>query len=541
MVNRDAAIQPRSKNVTVIPQRTALSYSPLRTANKRRVAAYARVSTDSDEQFTSYEAQIDYYTRYIQQREDWEFVKVYADEGLSGVSTLHRPQFNTMIKDALEGKIDLIITKSVSRFARNTVDSLVYVRKLKENGTEIFFEKENIWTLDSKGELLITIMSSIAQEESRSISENVTWGQRKRFADGKMIMSYNRFLGYEKGEGDAPVINEKQAAAVRWIYRLFLEGKTTTGIGKILTEAGIPTPAGKKEWQASTILSILTNEKYKGDALLQKTYTVDFLTKKKKSNEGEIPQYYVKNSHPAIVRPIEFDLVQEEIERRKLLGRSYSGSDPFTSRLFCADCGCLYGKKTWHSNDPYKHKVHRCNNKFRAKTRCETPTLDEQVIIDRFLKAYNLLMGNRESVIEDCKLMRSMLGDCTEFDAQIASMKEELEVVVGLIQGLIKENAQNQIDQNVYTERYNGLVVRAEKIENRMQVLMNEKEKRQRRDREIEIFVELLDSRPLLLESWDVFTWNVLLNKAIIHRNGDIEFVFRNKTTITISTKAEAT
>ena len=216
-----------AKAVTIIPAtKDKFTALPTSSIQKRRVAAYARVSTDSDEQFTSYEAQIDYYTQYIKKRDDWEFVKVYTDEGITGTSTKHREGFNEMVADALAGKIDLIVTKSVSRFARNTVDSLVTVRKLKEHHVEIYFEKENIFTFDSKGELLITIMSSLAQEASRSISENVTWGQRKRFADGKVTMPYKQFLGYERGEDGVPVINEKEAEVVRLIYKLFLQGKT---------------------------------------------------------------------------------------------------------------------------------------------------------------------------------------------------------------------------------------------------------------------------------------------------------------------------
>ena len=284
--------------VTVLPAtRNRFTTAPIASVQKRRVAAYARVSTDSDEQLTSYEAQVDYYTHYIKERPDWAFAGMYADEGISGTNTKRREGFNQMIADALAGKIDLIVTKSVSRFARNTVDSLTTVRKLKEKGVEVYFQKENIYTLDSKGELLITIMSSLAQEESRSISENVTWGQRKRFSDGKVSMPYKHFLGYRKGEDGEPEIVPEEAEVVRRIYRLFLEGQTPYGIKRILERAHVPTPAGKETWQTATILSILTNEKYKGDALLQKTFCTDFLTKKMKVNEGEVPQYYVENSH----------------------------------------------------------------------------------------------------------------------------------------------------------------------------------------------------------------------------------------------------
>ena len=345
---------------------------------------------------------IDYYTQYIRKRDDWVFVKVYTDEGISGCNTKRRDGFNEMVADALAEKIDLIVTKSVSRFARNTVDSLVTVRKLKEHHVEVFFEKENIFTFDSKGELLITIMSSLAQEESRSISENVTWGQRKRFADGKVTMPFKRFLGYDRGENGVPVINEKEAEVVRMIYSLYLQGKTAAGICKHLMSLGIPTPGGKTKWCQGTVMSILQNEKYKGDALLQKKFTVDFLTKKQKVNEGEIPQYYVEGSHPAIVSAIDFDRVQAEIARRQGLGRSYSGSSVFASKLICGDCGGFYGKKVWHSTDAYRREVWRCNGKFIGEAKCETPTLTTENIQRMFLQAYNQLMGNREQVIQAC-------------------------------------------------------------------------------------------------------------------------------------------
>ena len=271
--------------------------------------SYALVSTDHDDQFSSYEAQIDYYTNYIKGRDDWEYVNVYTDEGITGTSTKRREGFKQMISDALDGKIDLIVTKSVSRFARNTVDSLTTIRQLKEAGVEVYFEKENIWTFDGKGELLLTIMSSLAQEESRSISENCTWGQRKRFADGKITVPFQRFLGYDRGPDGNLVVNPEQAVIVKSSYSMFLQGMSYHGIAKKLTADVIPTPGGKEKWSISTVKSILSNEKYKGDALLQKSYTVDFLTKKTKVNEGEIPQYYVEDNHEAIIDPEVFDTV----------------------------------------------------------------------------------------------------------------------------------------------------------------------------------------------------------------------------------------
>ena len=303
----------KAKNITVIPATLNLHTKTPKDRNiKRKVAGYARVSTDSEEQYSSYEAQVDYYSKYIKNNPAWEYVGIYTDEGISGTNMKNREGFNQMVDDALDGKIDLIVTKSVSRFARNTVDSLSTIRKLKDAGVECYFEKENIHTFDSKGELLLTIMSSLAQEESRSLSENVTWGIRKRFADGKILLPYGNFLGYRKGEDGLPEIIPEEAELVRRIYRMFMDGESTNAIAEKFTKEKIPTPLGKKRWSIKTIESMLTNEKYKGCALLQKKFTVDFLSKKTKENEGEVPQYYVENSHPAIIEPEEWELVQIE-------------------------------------------------------------------------------------------------------------------------------------------------------------------------------------------------------------------------------------
>ena len=365
-------------NITVIPATKALhTQMPINTRSRRRVAGYARVSTDSEEQLTSYEAQVDYYTRFIRSNPDWEFVNVYTDEGISALNTKRRDGFNRMIEDALAGKINLIVTKSVSRFARNTVDSLSTIRLLKEHGVEVFFEKEAIWTFDGRGELLLTIMSSLAQEESRSISENVTWGQRKRFADGKVTMPYSSFLGYRKGADGLPEIVPEEASIVRQIYTLFIQGKTLNWIAKYLTEQGIPTPRGKAKWQSSTVESILTNEKYKGCAILQKKFTVDFLSKKMKVNEGEVPQYIVEQSHPAIIDPDQWEKVQTEMAVRKSRGRHHNCLSPFSAKIVCGDCGEYYGPKVWHSTDKYRRVIWQCNRKFKGEHCCGTPHLYE--------------------------------------------------------------------------------------------------------------------------------------------------------------------
>ncbi len=524
-----------SRAITMIPA-TKNRFTALPTASvaRRKVAGYARVSTDSEEQQTSYEAQVDYYTRYIQSREDWEFVGVYTDEGISATNTKHRDGFKQMVKDALAGKIDLIVTKSVSRFARNTVDSLTTVRKLKEHGTEIYFEKEQIFTFDSKGELLITIMSSLAQEESRSISENVTWGQRKRFADGKVSMPYKQFLGYDKGEDGTPVVNEEEAAIVRLIYRLFLEGKTSAGICRHLEQQGIPTPAGKQKWSQTTVDSILGNEKYKGDALLQKKFTTDFLTKKMKVNEGEVPQYYVERSHPAIIESLEWDMVQAEIARRRSLGRAYSGNSVFSSKLVCSDCGGFFGQKVWHSNDPYRKMIWRCNGKFKGETKCSTPHLDTETIQQKFLIAYNRLMADRESVISDCALMRQVLSDTSALDAELDSLSEEITVVAELVKTCIRENASTAQSQDEYAKKYNGLLARYEKATARLTELTAEKERKYNQDRELRLFIEALKKQPLVLEEWDERLWIAILDRATVFRDGRIVFKFKSGSEIEV-------
>ena len=521
--------------VTMIPA-TKNKFTALPTASiaKRRTAGYARVSTDSDEQFTSYEAQIDYYTKFIQARDDWEFVKVYTDEGISATNTKHRDGFKQMVQDALDGKIDLIVTKSVSRFARNTVDSLTTVRKLKEHGTEIYFEKENIFTFDSKGELLITIMSSLAQEESRSISENVTWGQRKRFADGKVSMPYKQFLGYEKGEDGTPIVNEEEAAIVRLIYKLFLEGKTPAGICRFLDAQGIPTPSGKQKWSQTTVNSMLSNEKYKGDALLQKRFTVDFLMKKMKTNEGEVPQYYVEHSHEAIINPTEWDMVQAEIARRKALGRAYSGNSVFSSKLVCGDCGGFFGQKVWHSTDAYRKVIWRCNSKFKGDKKCATPHLDTETIQQKFLIAYNRLMGIRDSVVRDCELMRAVLSDCTVLDAEIDRLTEEIIVVAELVKTCVKENASAAQSQEDYTKKYDALVKRYEKATKRVDELSAERTQKQDRDRELWLFIQSIKEQPLVLEEWNERLWVGLLDKATVFHDGRMVFEFKNGTEIEV-------
>ena len=517
--------------VTIIPakkDRLPINVLNNEAVKRLRVAAYARVSTNNKEQLTSYEAQVDYYTRYIQSKPDeWDFVGIYTDEGISATNRKKRDGFNRMVADALAGKIDFIITKSISRFARNTVDTLTTVRKLKEKGIDIFFEKENIHTLDSKGELLITIMSSLAQEESRSISENVTWGQRKRFADGKVSLPYKRFLGYTKGPDGLPEIVPEEAVVIQLIYRLFLYGKSPSAIATYLTDEGIPTPSGKAVWRPSVVESILTNEKYKGDAILQKKFTVDFLTKRQKINEGEVTQYYVKGSHPAIIEPEIFDLVQYELKRRKEDGRWTSCAHPFSGKIFCGECGGVYGSKVWHSNTPYRCVVWQCNEKHRGQ-HCTTPHFTEREMQAAFLAAFNQVLDERDEIIAAYQDVMEALTDTADLDTERSQLQNELEVTEELIRKAINENAHNALDQQAYQQRYNDLCQRYEKAQGRLGEVESRRLERTAKRVKIKLFMEQLNARDMLVEVFDEELWYSTVDFVTVYVDKRLVFTFRD-------------
>ncbi|RKI99850.1 recombinase family protein [bacterium D16-54] len=523
------------RKVTIIPA-TISKYTaiPIGSKKKRRAAGYARVSTDHEDQATSYEAQVDYYTNYIKSRDDWEFVSIYTDEGISATSTKKREGFKRMIADAKAGKIDLIITKSVSRFARNTVDSLTTVRELKDMGIEIYFEKENIWTLDSKGELLITIMSSLAQEESRSISENVTWGQRKRFADGKVSFAYSRFMGLDKDkETGKIVVNPEQAETVRLIFRLFLEGMTPHSIAQELTRRGIKSPGGKDRWNQGTIRRMLSNEKYKGDALLQKEFTVDFLQKKLKKNEGEVPQYYVEGNHEAIISPVVFDMVQAELEQRKRSkGSRYSGVSIFSSKIKCGDCGGWYGSKVWHSTDKYRKVIYRCNRKYGGG-QCMTPHVTEDGIKELFIKACNKLLSEKKEIIANTELMRTALCATSELAAERDRLWEEMTVLVEMIQTKVAENARVAQNQEEYQRQYDGLVERYETAKGQYDETVYAMEQKDAQNEKMRRFIETLKGHDGIITEFDEELWGILADFVTIGRKG-CSVTFKDGTEITI-------
>ncbi len=521
------------RKVTTIPATiNKFTARPMDSKKKRRVAGYARVSTDHEDQQTSYEAQVDYYTAYIQSRDDWEFAGLYSDEGISATNTKKREGFNKMIADALDGKIDLIITKSVSRFARNTVDSLSTIRKLKDHNIECYFEKENIWTFDSKGELLLTIMSSLAQEESRSISENVTWGHRKRFADGKVSFAYSRFMGLEKDkETGKIVVNPEQAEVVKLIFRLFLEGKTPHSIAAELTSRGIKSPGGKDKWNQQTVRRMLSNEKYKGDALLQKEFTVDFLQKKMKKNEGEVPQYYVEGNHEAIISPAVFDMVQEELAKRTQGNTRYSGTSIFSNKIKCADCGGWYGSKVWHSTDKYRKIIYRCNNKYNGE-KCRTSFVTESEVKAAFVSAYNQLVTEKKEIIANAELIRKTLCVTDALQEEKAKLEEEIAVVVEMTQNIVAENARIAQDQSEYQKRYDGLVQHYDEAKARYDEVAGVISEREAKSERLASFIKELKSRDGTISEFDTSLWSSMAEFVTVGRDKEITVTFRDGTEI---------
>ena len=380
------------KVVRVIPPKPEFSGENRIDIRPKRVAAYCRVSTDKEQQEHSFETQVQMYTDLIMMKPNWQMAGIYADEGITGTIAKKRPDFMRMIEDCRKGKIDMIITKSVSRFSRNNLDCLLYVRELKERGIPIIFEKEGINTMQVSSELLITLFSGLSQAESESISMNIKIGKRQSLKNGNVPFCYKSFLGYRKGADGKPEIDEAQAVIIRRIFADYLAGLSLQRIANALTAEGILTPKGKSGWTSGGILSILTNEKYKGDALLQKTYIADCITKKSKRNNGELPMYYVENNHPAIIERAVFDRVQEEISRRNSkrkvkqtgtkteLGR-YSSKYALSELLFCGTCGTPYRRCTWAKKGK-KKIVWRCISRLDYGTKyCkDSPTIEESTL-----------------------------------------------------------------------------------------------------------------------------------------------------------------
>lgn len=474
--------QAAPKSVRIIPPKPEFSGENRIDIRPKRVAAYCRVSTDKEQQEHSFETQKEMYTDMIMMKPNWQMAGIYADEGITGTIAKKRPDFMRMIEDCRKGKIDLIITKSVSRFSRNNLDCLLYVRELKEMGIPIIFEKEGINTLQVSSELLITLFSGLSQAESESISMNVKIGKRQSLKNGNVPFSYKSFLGYRKGADGKPEIDEEQAVIIRRIFAEYLAGKSLLDIAKGLTADEIPTARGKTNWSSARVQSILTNEKYKGDALLQKTYIVDCISKKSKKNNGELPMYYVENNHPAIIERAVFDRVQEEISRRnskkkvKQVGTKtelgkYSGKYALSEILYCGNCGTPYRRCTWSKNGK-KKIVWRCISRLDyGKKYCkDSPSIEESILHNAIAEAITQ-KAHMENTDVDRICRHIEMYQCSQDTSSILAKQERLKTVqehINKLTDMDSEAAQNgDFDaqfESLYAEMY-AIKDELEKIE----------------------------------------------------------------------------
>src|SRR5699024_4879900 len=363
---------------------------------KQKVAAYIRVSTSNEDQLIRLEAQRRHYKTLIKKNDEWQLIDIYSDEGITGTKKDRRPELLRLISDCEKGKIDFILTKSISRFARNTLDCLNYIRKLKKRDIPVFFEKENIHSMDAKGEVMLTIMALLVQQESQSLSQNVKLGIQYRYQQGEVQVNHNRFLGYTKDENKHLVIVPEEAEIIKRIYREYLEGFSLNKIAKGLEADGILTGAGRKKWYSGSLHKILTDEKYMGDALLQKTYTVDFLSKKRVNNDGVVPQYYVENNHDAIIPKHLFMLVQEELKKRRIAHvskngqrRNYSSNHSLAQIVFCENCGEIVRRVHWN-NRGKRSIVWRCVSRLEnTGVFCDARTVREDDLKQAVIQAIN--------------------------------------------------------------------------------------------------------------------------------------------------------
>ena len=442
-------------------------------ASKRqlRVAAYCRVSTDDEEQLTSYEAQKNYYTDKIMTNKEWTMAGIFADEGITGTSARKRPEFLRMIRQCKQGKIDIVLTKSISRFARNTVDCLNYVRALKELGIAVIFEKENMNTLEIDSEILITMLGAFAQSESESISANVRWGIRQAMKEGKATIQYKYLYGYRKGDNSKPEIIPDQAEVVRKIYDLFLSGTPVRGIQEYLNANSVPNINGESKWARSAIDSILTNEKYCGDVLLQKTYIDDCINKKVKKNTGQLPMYLVQNHHEGIISRKTFDAAQAELARRSAgkspskknatTGRSrYSSKYALSDRLYCGECGTQYQRCTWRNRDGSKRIVWRCVSRVDYGNRyCHnSPTLDEEPLHRAILAAINNAVEDKDNIVYNLKAaMEKELAPVAGQQLSLSEIDNQLEQLNTEFSKVLAE-ASECGDQAAYSDRFRDIM-----------------------------------------------------------------------------------
>ena len=498
-----------------------------------RVAAYCRVSTEQEEQESSFEGQVTYYTNLIENNPEWEMAGIFADHGISGIKDTTRPGFMQMIEACKQHKVDMILTKSLSRFSRNTLDSIRYIRLLKSLGVVIEFEKEGLNTGDLGSEIYLTWVSAFAQAESESLSQNVTMGKRRLFKEGKCPFQYKHFIGYRRGADGQPEIDPEGAKTIEHIFYGFLAGKTPTQLKTELEEMHILSPSGKTTWSKATIQNILRNEKYAGDVLLQKTFTADFLTKKVKKNRGEVTQYYVTDNHPAIIPREIFQQVQLELSRRssrpkvsqrktKTERGKYTSKFALSERLVCGECGCMCRRTQWIKRDGTKEYVWRCVNRLEnGKKYCKnSPSLKEPQLQEAIMAAIREQFTDRDKVKEALKNVEKRIilhSDPQQDVTPLLTRIQEIDQAMSNLLLLVSHSA----DSRIYDEKFKALT--KEKADLQAQVDAGEQVARQDQDRKQQL-QEIIDA----------------INLQEVELNGyDDELVRRIVETVTVRSAAE--
>ncbi|MGO1368502.1 recombinase family protein [Senegalia sp. (in: firmicutes)] len=523
--------------VSVIPARRRTSRNEEHfDGQKKRIGVYVRVSTEMEGQASSYDIQVSYFKDYVEKNPMWELVEIFTDEGISGTSTKNRAGFNRMIEKCKNREIDYIITKSISRFARNTLDCLSHIRMLKELGIGIYFQKENIDTLDSQGEMLITLISSLAQEESHSISENTKWGVQKRFQQGKVHIPTTYFLGYDTDEEGNIVIDEEEAKVVRRIFREYLKGSGTQVIARKLMEEGILTARKNTTWTSDSVYKILKNEKYMGNCLAQKSVTLDFLTGKRVPNKGHQPQYYVKDSHPAIISEDDWNAVQEELKRRSKMFRDpegkysirYSGTSVFSNKIFCGECGRPVTRRRLRSNRGGKKFIFtawQCRvpaKRDSTFTDCKSKYVWEEALERAFMRTIIELKKNKDKTIEDAKEVIDEFSPTKQEQDRL----EELNLQLARITNRISEMAAREPSRNdaIYESTMKHLIYEQEILQLEYERLDENRQDSIYLQKHLDELLKYLDNLEASEEKFEEDIFFKVIEKVILYDNHRVEF-----------------
>lgn len=502
------------KKVTIIP--ASKSYYPERddvkpVREKKRVAAYCRVSTMMEEQQGSYNLQKSYYESFIKNNPAWEFAGIYGDEGKSGTSLRGRTGFLAMMDDVRAGKIDLIITKATSRFGRNNTEFMNILDELDSYGVEVKFESEGVLTSEQQNRIMLQVIGATNEHYSSTLSSNVRWSKERNMRSGKVTIAYKTFLGYEKGPDGEPKIVEEEAKIVRLIYGLFLDGKTYTYIAKYLTEHSIPTPTGKKTWGSGCVKSILTNEKYAGDAILQKTFRRNYKDKRIRKNDGEKPQVIVENNHEAIIDKATFAKAQELVKDREGKRTQGTGKSPFSGRVVCADCGEFFGHKTWTSRGRIKYSMWVCNHKYTEETsyggdKCKTANLRQEWLESGYIYTMNQLLAHRGEYLAkyERKLARidhrlssgSIEKEIIKLDQEAKDIDERRAVLIG-------EWEFSYSDNNGFNNRFGELEKQAGANIAKKNELTTERTRLNAEKKKLESFIDAFKALPDKMERFN--------------------------------------